>query len=70
MSKKMRLSLKNLKVQSFVTTLTENSKAGIKGKGDCTPECTPVTCLIDCTDGCGTGGGPTGEVGICYCERL
>lgn len=56
MSKKLKLNLEDLKVQSFITALTDeeknNYKAAGSGADDCnTASCGGVTCT-NCNSGC------------------
>ena len=69
MPKKMKLDLKGLKVQSFVTSLEDGDKTKIKGGvsntmncPDCTEDCESVTFCGTCGTYCtciGTCGGAT-----------
>ena len=71
MGKKMKLSLDNLKVQSFVTSLDSKHERNVKGRG-----CiygSHWTGFFGCSDACDTGyecggGGGSNEKASCECE--
>jgi hypothetical protein len=77
MSKKIKLNLEDLKVESFVTSLNNKQKNMIKGGSNfCTWTCGTncgSNCLcatFDCAsdNGCGGGGGGTSGIQRCVCE--
>lgn len=56
MKKKIKLNIKELEVQSFVTSLPENSIEQVKGaSGNCVPQTKDLTILPNCMVGFSMG---------------
>ena len=68
MEKKIKLGLEDLKVQSFVTALSEQEQMVIKGAGVTTSSCQPASsgCASTCPTTSRCSGGCTN--GYCTCE--
>lgn len=69
MPKKLKLNIQELKVQSFVTLLSEDEKNVFKGGGTDIDDCSTQSCLSNCVT-CppictNTGGGCTGHPACC-----